>query len=144
MFAALGKEGWFMGWEKIAEEMYLVLKMYQEGIRILSVDWCVLNCVAAEQQRWKLYSQMALALFWQNNAPCCKSKIVQEWLEDQNNEFEVLTWPLNSPDLSPIKHLLLSVGQTSQTMEAAPCNSEELKDRWLMFGPRYHNSPLGF
>ncbi len=39
--------------------------------------------------------------FQQDNAPCYKVKITQEWFEEKNNEFEVLT----SPDLNPIKHL---------------------------------------
>ena len=41
-------------------------------------------------------------LFQQDNAPFHKAKKVQEWFEEHNNEFEVLTWPPNSPDLSPI------------------------------------------
>jgi len=32
-------------------------------------------------------------LFQQDNAPCHKAKMVQEWFEEHNNEFEVLTWP---------------------------------------------------
>ncbi|KAK3564923.1 hypothetical protein QTP86_031044 [Hemibagrus guttatus] len=31
-------------------------------------------------------------LFQQDNAPCHKVKMVQEWF-DEHNEFEVLTWP---------------------------------------------------
>ena len=42
-------------------------------------------------------------LFQQVNAPCHKAKKVQEWFEEHNNESEVLTWPPNSPDLSPNK-----------------------------------------
>ena len=44
-------------------------------------------------------------LFQQDNAPCHKAKMVQEWFEEHNNKFEVLTWPPNSPDLNPIEHL---------------------------------------
>ena len=44
-------------------------------------------------------------LFQPNNVPCLKTKIVQEWFEEHNNEFEVLTWPPNSPDVNPIEHL---------------------------------------
>ncbi len=40
-------------------------------------------------------------LFQQDNAPCYKAKMAQVWLEENNNEFDVLT----SPDLNPIKHL---------------------------------------
>ncbi|KAK3520557.1 hypothetical protein QTP70_026490 [Hemibagrus guttatus] len=40
-----------------------------------------------------------------HNAPCHKAKMMQEWFDDHNNEFEVMTWTPNSPDLSPIQHL---------------------------------------
>ncbi|KAK3534421.1 hypothetical protein QTP86_015225, partial [Hemibagrus guttatus] len=44
-------------------------------------------------------------LFQQDNAPCHKAEMVQEWFDDHNNQFEVLTPPPNSPDLNPIQHL---------------------------------------
>ncbi len=44
-------------------------------------------------------------LFQTDNAPCHKAKMVQEWFEEHNNKFEVLTWPPNSPDFNPIEHL---------------------------------------
>ncbi|KAK3544669.1 hypothetical protein QTP86_026149, partial [Hemibagrus guttatus] len=43
-------------------------------------------------------------LFQQDNVPCYKAQMVLEWF-DEHNEFEVLTWPPNSPDLNPIEHL---------------------------------------
>ncbi|KAK3563503.1 hypothetical protein QTP86_030370 [Hemibagrus guttatus] len=44
-------------------------------------------------------------LFQQDKAPCHKAKMLQEWFDEHNNQFEVLTWPPNSPDLNPIQHL---------------------------------------
>ncbi|KAK3505544.1 hypothetical protein QTP70_020619, partial [Hemibagrus guttatus] len=44
-------------------------------------------------------------LFQQDNAPCHKAEMVQEWFDDHNNQFEELTPPPNSPDLNPIQHL---------------------------------------
>ena len=44
-------------------------------------------------------------LFQQDNTPCHKAKMVHEWFEERNNVFEGLTWPRNSPDLNPIKHM---------------------------------------
>ena len=35
-------------------------------------------------------------LFQSGNAQCHKAKTVQEWFEEHNNEFELLTWPPNS------------------------------------------------
>ena len=43
-------------------------------------------------------------LFQQDNASCHKAKMAQEWFEE-HNEFEVLTWLPNSPNLNPIEHL---------------------------------------
>ncbi|KAK3512371.1 hypothetical protein QTP70_007358, partial [Hemibagrus guttatus] len=40
-----------------------------------------------------------------DNAPCHKTEMVQEWFDEHNNQFEVLTWPPNSTDLNPIQHL---------------------------------------
>ena len=31
--------------------------------------------------------------------------MVQEWFKEHDKEFRVLTWPANSPDLNPNKHL---------------------------------------
>ncbi|KAK3523387.1 hypothetical protein QTP86_029885, partial [Hemibagrus guttatus] len=44
-------------------------------------------------------------LFQQDNVPCYKAKMVQKWFDEHNNQFEVLTPPPKSPDLSPIEHL---------------------------------------
>ncbi|KAK3516948.1 hypothetical protein QTP70_028239, partial [Hemibagrus guttatus] len=44
-------------------------------------------------------------VFQQDNVACPKAKIIQEWFDECNNQFEVLTWPPNSPDFNPIKHL---------------------------------------
>ncbi|KAK3539626.1 hypothetical protein QTP70_011045 [Hemibagrus guttatus] len=43
--------------------------------------------------------------FKQDNAPCHKAEMVQEWFDDHNNQFEVLTPPPNSPDLHPVQYL---------------------------------------
>ena len=55
---------------------------------------------------------MAVASFSRVNASCHKAKMVQEWFEEHNNEFEVLTWPPNSPDLNSNR---ASVGCAEQT-----------------------------
>ena len=70
-------------------------------------------------------------LFQQDNAPCPKTKMDQEWFDDHNNENEVLTWLPNSPDLSQIEHLWDVLDKQVQSMEAPPRNLQDLKDLLL-------------
>ncbi|KAK3549732.1 hypothetical protein QTP86_007743 [Hemibagrus guttatus] len=67
-------------------------------------------------------------LFQQDNAPCHKANMVQEWFDEHNNEFEVLTWPPNSPDLNPIQHLWDVLNKQVRSMETPPRNLEDLKE----------------
>ncbi|KAK3538044.1 hypothetical protein QTP70_027398, partial [Hemibagrus guttatus] len=67
--------------------------------------------------------------FQQDNALCHKAKMVQEWFDD-HNEFEVLTWPPNSPVLNPIEHLwdvLNKIGQKSPIHEGPTSQLTGLK-----------------
>lgn len=67
--------------------------------------------------------------FQQDYAPCCTTKIAQEWFEEQEKKrYKVLTWHLNSPDLNPFEHLWGVVGKQVQSIEAPPSNLCDLKD----------------
>ncbi|KAK3568332.1 hypothetical protein QTP86_004231 [Hemibagrus guttatus] len=70
-------------------------------------------------------------LFQQDNAPCHKAEMVQEWFDEHNNQFEVLTLPPNSPDLNPIQHLWDVLDKQVRSMEASPHNLQDLKDLQL-------------
>ncbi|GBO32268.1 hypothetical protein AVEN_135357-1 [Araneus ventricosus] len=44
-------------------------------------------------------------IFQQDNAPCDKARIVLEWFEVHTDEFHLMSWPPNSPDLNPMEHI---------------------------------------
>ena len=62
------------------------------------------------------------ATFMQDNAPCHKAKVVMSYLSEQ--DFEIMDWPLQSPDLNPIENLWNILGV--KVMERNPTNTEDL------------------
>ncbi|KAK3555723.1 hypothetical protein QTP86_028992, partial [Hemibagrus guttatus] len=66
-----------------------------------------LNLHTYRDREWQIQACSAISGegVQQDNAPCDKAKMVQEWFDEHSNKFEVLTWPPNSPDLNPIEHL---------------------------------------
>ncbi|KAK3527676.1 hypothetical protein QTP86_033571 [Hemibagrus guttatus] len=55
--------------------------------------------------------------------PCGRyfdTKMIQEWFDEHNNQFKVLTWPPNSPDLNPIEHLWDVPDKQVLSMEVPP------------------------
>ncbi|GBO42767.1 hypothetical protein AVEN_137555-1 [Araneus ventricosus] len=59
----------------------------------------------------QLHPYMAFAfptgngIFQQDNAPCHNARIGLEWFEEHTDEFKLMSWPPNSPDLNPMEHI---------------------------------------
>jgi hypothetical protein len=78
-------------------------------------------------------------IFQQDNAPCHRAGVVQNWLEEHSGEFRRMVWPPRSPDMNPIEHLWDVVERSIRTQNPAPTNIRELwaaiQTAWLNISP---------
>ncbi len=68
----------------------------------------------------------------QDNAPCLKAQIISDWFLEHDNEFTLLKWPPQSPDLNPIEHLWDVVEREIQIMDVQPTNLQQLYDAIML------------
>ncbi|GBN64832.1 Transposable element Tcb1 transposase [Araneus ventricosus] len=67
-------------------------------------------------------------MFQQDNATCLVSKIVRAWFEEHDEEFQLLPWPPNSPDLNPCENLWEHLDRLIRQKDPPPRNLHELRD----------------
>ncbi len=66
--------------------------------------------------------------FQQDNVPCHKAQIISDWFLEHDNEFTLLKWPPQSPDLNPIEHLCDVVEREIHIMDVQSTNLQQLRD----------------
>ncbi len=66
--------------------------------------------------------------FQQDNAPCHKAQIISDWFIEHDNEFTLLKWPPQSPDLNPIEQLWDVVEREILIMDVQSTNLQQLRD----------------
>ncbi len=69
-----------------------------------------------------------LMYFQQDNAACHKAQIISDWFLEHDNEFTLLKWPPQSPDLNPLEHLWDVVEREIHIMDVQPTNLQQLCD----------------
>jgi transposase len=72
--------------------------------------------------------------FLQDGAPCHKAKVVMSYLKEYENEFTVMDWPGNSPDLNPIENCWSYMKRRlkgDSTITSAKKLEEAIKNMWI-------------
>lgn len=77
-------------------------------------------------------------IFMDDNAPCYQTFLVDDFLETEN--IQHMSWPANSPELNPIKHVWDMLGRQLAALSHPPSSVPELKrapqEAWVHLSPQ--------
>ncbi|GBN49289.1 hypothetical protein AVEN_62956-1 [Araneus ventricosus] len=78
------------------------------------------------RSRHLVNAPMLTAVHRQDIARCHTARSVCAWFEEHQDEFTVLPWPANSPDLNPIDNLWDHLDRIVRAMDPQPRNLAQL------------------
>ncbi len=87
------------------------------------------------------YSTSSDGYFQQDNAPCHKAQIISDWFLEHDNEFTLLKWPPQSPDLNSIELLWDVVEREIRIMDVQPTNLQQLHDAIMSIWTKIFPTP---
>ncbi len=83
----------------------LVSTVQASGVMMWGVfSWHTLGPLVPIEHRLNATAYLSIVAdhvhyFQQDNAPCHKAQIISDWFLEHDNEFTLLKWPPQSPDL---------------------------------------------
>uniref|UniRef100_A0AAY5F1C5 Transposase Tc1-like domain-containing protein n=1 Tax=Electrophorus electricus TaxID=8005 RepID=A0AAY5F1C5_ELEEL len=84
--------------------------------------------------------------FQQDNTSCHGATSVCEWFEEHSSEMSIMTWPPQSPDISPVEHLWDELEHSMCRRECPPSNLEQLREAlisaWSSLTPEHYRNHI--
>nr|XP_042898811.1 uncharacterized protein LOC110282461 [Parasteatoda tepidariorum] len=70
-------------------------------------------------------------IFQQDNVQCHEAQIALEWFQEHDAEFQLMSWPPNSPDINPIEHIWDVMDRQLRVQGPLSRNISNLRDSCL-------------